>query len=68
MIVSNIVYIMFCMFQENGDINDENAEEKIDNVAAIAESIQPKGNTLSSTCVRCIMSNFVVFLSMISVL
>lgn len=40
----------FC-FQENGDINDENADEKIDNVAAIAESIQPKGNTLSSTCV-----------------
>ena len=36
---------------ENGDVNDENADEKINNVAAIAESIQPKGNTLSSTCV-----------------
>lgn len=32
-------------------MNDENADEKIDDVAAIAESIQPKGNTLSSTCV-----------------
>lgn len=37
--------------QENGDMSDENTGEKIDNVAAIAESIQPKGNTLSSTSV-----------------
>lgn len=30
-------------------MNEENTDEKIDDVAAIAESIQPKGNTLSST-------------------
>ncbi|XP_065203272.1 helicase domino-like isoform X2 [Planococcus citri] len=36
---------------ENGDMNEENTDEKIDDVAAIAESIQPKGNTLSSTSV-----------------
>lgn len=32
-------------------MNEENTDEKIDDVAAIAESIQPKGNTLSSTSV-----------------
>lgn len=44
--------------QNEGDTKTEN-QDLIDDAAAIAESIQPKGNTLSSTSVR--FSFFVIF-------